>query len=185
MQLCPRKQDLVSMLQLQLKVCSIMLQMLHCISKQLFYLSSPSQTIPDCKTSCNSVQGNRTYSVCCDSPSMLQLCSSMKQYAATWYILYLELFLSTRRQKQFPLQKSDKISAHFPNFCFIVEIAMLLQLLQHQKTNFCSANMFQRSFQEKTKTNGWCKNKQCSRWRCDRKTVGGGPSEALPPTRVN
>ena len=53
---CPRKQDLLSMLQLQLQVCSIMLQLLQCISKKLLQLISPSQNIPDCKILCNSVQ---------------------------------------------------------------------------------------------------------------------------------
>ena len=56
MQLFPRKQDLLSMLQLQLQVCSILLHLPSCISKQPLYLSSPSETIPDFKISCNSVQ---------------------------------------------------------------------------------------------------------------------------------
>ena len=65
MQLFPRKQDLLSMLQLQLQVCSIFLHLPHSISKQPFYLSFPSETIPDCKISCDSVQEISTYSVWC------------------------------------------------------------------------------------------------------------------------
>ena len=194
-----KKTVLFSMLQLQLQVCSIMLQLPQNICKQLLYLSSPSETISDCKISCNSMQGNRTYSLCCScsckyaaiccnwctvyashsptwvfllkqsliakfhaTPRKMDLLSilwftiytaivqHMQQCAATWYFLYFELFLWFRPRKKYPLQKADKISAHFPNFCLAasehLQIAMQLQLLQLQNEKSFSTNMFPRSF---------------------------------------